>query len=107
MCTLMPLTPAMMRERMLGGSVPLPYGGRPAMSTWVGRAVACASDSPPAAAALAVATKPRRERSDAGMGAASAASGFASVGTGSLPAGFFVLVSKASLYGTDRTAKSR
>src|SRR5262249_15846657 len=71
------------------------------MSTCVARADACASDSPLAATALAVATKPRRERSGLAVGATG--SGFASLVTGGLLADFLKRGAKASLYGTDRT----
>src|SRR5262249_2615313 len=64
MCTVKPLTLAIGRDRMPGGSGPLPQGGRFAISvpTVAARAERGASANPPAAAE-AVATKSRRDRS--------------------------------------------
>src|SRR6516164_1625112 len=66
MCTVRPLTLAMERDRMPGGSVLLPLGGRFAISvpTVAAPAEPCASANPPAVAE-AVATKSRRDRSSA------------------------------------------
>src|SRR5262245_47306858 len=66
MCTVRPLTLAMERDRMPGGSVPLPWGGRFAMSvpTVAAPVEPCASANP-LAATEAVATKSRRDRSSA------------------------------------------
>src|SRR5262245_24787504 len=62
MCTVKPLTLAIGRDRMPGGSVPLPAGGIFAISlpTVAARADPGASANPPAAAE-AVATKSRRD----------------------------------------------
>src|SRR5262245_63173697 len=66
MCTVRPLTLATRRERMPGGIVALPYGGRLAMSvrTDPGCVRFCASVIPPIATAEAVARKPRRDKVD-------------------------------------------
>src|SRR5438270_4780523 len=77
------------------------------MSTCVVRADACASDNPLAATAVAVATKPRRERSGDRLAVGSTATDLASVVTCGLLAGFLKRVPKASLYATDRTEGDR
>src|SRR5215831_4458804 len=87
MCTVKPLTLAMRRDRMPGGSVPLPYGGRFVMSVWTvaARAEPCTNANPPAAAE-AVVTKSRRDRSGAMLAVFSVIDfGFASSGISASP----------------------